>query len=229
MALDRLDEYDSAWAVAHALGHKLGIGPETLRRWVLRAQTDAGARPGPSSEELAEINWLKKENADLREANEILKSAAISWRGNSTLAAVDLPLHRRTAGRWVWGRVDLHGPARAGCAEGIGRRESSNVRSSRPLTGPLFDRTAFRTRHGSTGVKMPRRSMTWRCPQVELRCRNHLSGSAGAASPPQCVRASRITPRHPGNRPGSVHAVRGLVFRPPPHPAGRHLTGRPGQ
>src|SRR3954451_22704222 len=76
MALDRLDEYGSAWAVAHALGPKLGIGPETLRKWVLQAQTDAGARPGPSSEELAEIKRLKKENADLREANEILKAAA---------------------------------------------------------------------------------------------------------------------------------------------------------
>ena len=44
---------------------------------VLQAQTDAGARPGPSSEELAETKRLKKENADLREANEILKAASI--------------------------------------------------------------------------------------------------------------------------------------------------------
>ena len=86
MALDRLDEYGSAWAVAQALGPKLGVGPETLRKWVLQAQTDAGARPGPSSEELAEIKRLKKENADLREANEILKAGGcrtnrpLSWR-----------------------------------------------------------------------------------------------------------------------------------------------------
>jgi transposase-like protein len=61
MALDRFDEYGSAWAVAQALGPKLGIGPETLRKWLIQAQTDAGARPGPSSEELAEIKRLKKE------------------------------------------------------------------------------------------------------------------------------------------------------------------------
>lgn len=54
MALDRLDEYGSAWAVAQVLGPKLGVGPETLRKWVLQAQTDAGDRPGPSSEEMAE-------------------------------------------------------------------------------------------------------------------------------------------------------------------------------
>jgi transposase len=77
MALDRLDEYGSAWKVAQALGPKLGVGPETLRKWVVRAQSDAGARPGPTSEELAEIKRLTKENADLREANEILKAASI--------------------------------------------------------------------------------------------------------------------------------------------------------
>jgi transposase len=77
MALDRLAEYGSAWAVAQALGPKLGVGPETLRRWVLQAQTDAGQRSGPTSEELAEIKRLKKENAELREANDILKAASI--------------------------------------------------------------------------------------------------------------------------------------------------------
>jgi transposase len=35
---------------------------------VLQAQVDAGARPGPSSEELAEVKRLKKENAEVREA-----------------------------------------------------------------------------------------------------------------------------------------------------------------
>jgi transposase len=44
---------------------------------VLQAQTDAGRRSGPSSEELAEIKQLKKENAKLREANEILKAASV--------------------------------------------------------------------------------------------------------------------------------------------------------
>jgi transposase len=46
MALNRLEENGSAWAVAHALGPKLRVGPETLRKWVLQAQIDAGARAG---------------------------------------------------------------------------------------------------------------------------------------------------------------------------------------
>jgi transposase len=44
---------------------------------VVHAQTDAGTRAGPSSEELAEIRRLRKENSDLHEANEILKAASI--------------------------------------------------------------------------------------------------------------------------------------------------------
>jgi transposase-like protein len=54
-----------------------GVGPETLRKWVLQAQVDSGQRSGPTSEELAEIKRLRKENAELREANDILKAASI--------------------------------------------------------------------------------------------------------------------------------------------------------
>ena len=74
-----------AWAVAHALGPKLGIGPETLRKWVVQAQTDAGARPGPNSEELAEIERLKKENADLMfRASSVVNHRSIQSHGLDT-------------------------------------------------------------------------------------------------------------------------------------------------
>jgi transposase len=62
-------------------GSELGVGPETLRKWVLQAQTDAGQRSGPTSEELAEIKRLRKENAELREANEVLKAASVFFAG----------------------------------------------------------------------------------------------------------------------------------------------------
>ena len=95
MALDRVGEYGSAWAVAQALGPKLGVGPETLRKWVVQAQVDQGQRSGPTSEELAEIRRLKKENAELRRANEILKAA-------SSFFAAELCATRRRVDR---GRV----------------------------------------------------------------------------------------------------------------------------
>jgi len=56
---------------------KLGIStPETLRKWVRQAEVDGGQRPGVTSEESAEIRRLKRENAELRRANEILKAAS---------------------------------------------------------------------------------------------------------------------------------------------------------
>lgn len=64
------------WAVAHAVRLKVGVGVETLRNWALRGQA-AGPRSSATREEIPEIKRVKKENAELRETNEILKSAAI--------------------------------------------------------------------------------------------------------------------------------------------------------
>ena len=47
-----------------------------MRKWRRRAEVDAGTRPGTTSDELAEIKRLKRENAELRRANEILKAAS---------------------------------------------------------------------------------------------------------------------------------------------------------
>jgi transposase len=69
--------YESDYAAMSAVAKKLGIGTaETLRKWVRRAEVDAGQRPGVTSEEAAEIKRLRRENAELRRANEILKSAS---------------------------------------------------------------------------------------------------------------------------------------------------------
>ena len=70
-------EYPSDWPAICAVAQKLGIGTaETLRKWVRQAEVDAGTRPGVTSEESAEIKRLKRENAELRRANEILKTAS---------------------------------------------------------------------------------------------------------------------------------------------------------
>jgi transposase len=47
-----------------------------VRKWVRRAEVDGGVRPGITSEEHAEIKRLRREVAELRRANEILKSAS---------------------------------------------------------------------------------------------------------------------------------------------------------
>jgi transposase len=77
MVAEVLAHYPSEWPAIVAVADKLGIGTaETLRKWVRRAEVDAGTRPGLSTEENAEIRRLKRENAELRRANEILKAAS---------------------------------------------------------------------------------------------------------------------------------------------------------
>ena len=71
-------DYPSDWPAIVAVAAKLGIGTaEALRKWVRQAEVNAGQRPGITSEESAEIKRLKRENSELRRANEILKSASI--------------------------------------------------------------------------------------------------------------------------------------------------------
>ena len=62
-------------AVTRVAG-QLGIGPESLRKWVRQAETDRGLRGGPTTAERERIRELERENRELRRANEILKSAA---------------------------------------------------------------------------------------------------------------------------------------------------------
>jgi len=70
-------ECPSDWSAICAVAEKLGIGTaETLRKWVRQAEVDAGTRPGVTSEESAEIRRLKRENAELHGANEILKAVS---------------------------------------------------------------------------------------------------------------------------------------------------------
>ena len=54
-----------------SVAEKLGVGTtETVRKWVRRAEIDAGQRPGVSSQESAEVRRLRAENRELRRANE---------------------------------------------------------------------------------------------------------------------------------------------------------------
>lgn len=76
MVLDHQQEYGSQWEAICSVAEKLGPQAETVRKWVRRAEIDSGRRPGASSEELAELKRLKRENGELRRANDILKAAA---------------------------------------------------------------------------------------------------------------------------------------------------------
>jgi transposase len=69
-------EHETEWAAITSVANKLGVSSETLRLWIRRAEVDEGQRPGPTSQESAELKRLRRENAELRRANEILKAAS---------------------------------------------------------------------------------------------------------------------------------------------------------
>ena len=70
-------DHDSEWAAMGHVARLLGVGSaETIRHWVRRAEVDGGRRPGVTTDAAAELALLKRENAELRRANEILKAAA---------------------------------------------------------------------------------------------------------------------------------------------------------
>ena len=77
MVIESRADHPTDTAAIRSVAAKLGIvSTESLRKWVRRAEVDDGARPGKTTEEIAEIKALRKEVAELRRANEILKSAS---------------------------------------------------------------------------------------------------------------------------------------------------------
>jgi transposase len=76
LVLETRAQYPSLNQAIHSIGAKLGIGAESLRSWVRRAEVDAGAKPGSTGGESARIKGLEREVAELRRANDILKAAA---------------------------------------------------------------------------------------------------------------------------------------------------------
>lgn len=55
---------------------QLGIGVESLRSWVKRAEIDEGLKPGRSSEDAVLIKELQQRNRELERTNEILRKAS---------------------------------------------------------------------------------------------------------------------------------------------------------
>ncbi len=76
LVLERTAETGEHHGAVVRIAGQLGIGVESLRRWVIQAQVDHGTKAGLTTEERARMRELERENRELRRANEILKSAA---------------------------------------------------------------------------------------------------------------------------------------------------------
>jgi transposase len=74
-------EYSSLTAAAAAVARQERLGKETVRRWALQAEVDAGERPGSTSEENEQIKALKAKIRRLEEDNAILKAASVFFAG----------------------------------------------------------------------------------------------------------------------------------------------------
>ena len=93
---DHLGEYSSVTAASAVVAKQLGVGKESVRRWVVQAQVDGGQRQGVTTEELAEVKRLKAENKRLREDVEILRGAT-TYVGDRCQAGVSSSRLRRAS------------------------------------------------------------------------------------------------------------------------------------
>lgn len=76
MVEDHVRSEDSSKTQAvHSVGAALGVSYETLRNWVRQARIDAGQAAGVSTDVAEKLRQLRRENAELRRANEILRTA----------------------------------------------------------------------------------------------------------------------------------------------------------
>src|SRR5262249_44732842 len=76
LVLETQSEYGSQWEGIMSIAGKVGVSAESLRRWVRQAEIDGGARAGTTSTDAQALRELRRENRELRRANEILKAAA---------------------------------------------------------------------------------------------------------------------------------------------------------
>jgi transposase len=75
LVVDHVEGYASEWEAITTVAGRLGVSPETLRRWLRQAEIDAGEVDGVSMSSAREIRDLKRKNAELERTIEILKAA----------------------------------------------------------------------------------------------------------------------------------------------------------
>ena len=69
MVLDHEGEHPFRWAAIRSIAGKIGCTAQTLNEWVRKAEVDSGRKPGLTTDMLAKLKALKRENRELRQAN----------------------------------------------------------------------------------------------------------------------------------------------------------------
>ena len=76
LVFEHQGEHQSQWAAIASIASKIGCTPETLRKWVRRAERDQGLRAGMTTSDRERLKALERENRELKRANEILRKAS---------------------------------------------------------------------------------------------------------------------------------------------------------
>ena len=76
LVAEAVPHHASEYQAIASVAAKIGASTETVRKWVRQHEVDAGDRPGVTTNESEELKRLRRENAELRRANEILKTAS---------------------------------------------------------------------------------------------------------------------------------------------------------
>jgi transposase len=75
LVVDHVEDYASEWEAIKTVAGRLGMSPETLRKWLRQAEVDAGDADGVSTTAVRELRELKRKNTELERTIEILKAA----------------------------------------------------------------------------------------------------------------------------------------------------------
>jgi len=72
---EHAEDYGSEWEAIKTVAGRLGMNPETLRKWLRQAEVDAGQVEGTTATATRELRELKRKNTELERTIEILKAA----------------------------------------------------------------------------------------------------------------------------------------------------------
>ena len=92
LVVEHGSEHPSRWAAITSIASKIGCSAQTLSNWVTRFETDAGRRPGVTTDDQARVKALEREVKELRRANDILRKASAYF--------AQAELDRRGSGWW---------------------------------------------------------------------------------------------------------------------------------
>lgn len=75
LVVDHSEGYASEFEAIRVVASRLGMSPETLRKWLRQAEVDAGDGDGVTTTAAREIRELKRKNAELERTVAILREA----------------------------------------------------------------------------------------------------------------------------------------------------------